>query len=173
MDGNKSATHHIRQNYCRNRLEYRRGRRLRAVKVYTVANESKHLLVFGVPRINLKQEIKCKLKRCGDIEFIQCVTEEVAKKVELEAFTDVYHVKFTKVQTARFAKRYLDAQEFYGGILHISYAPEYETTNELREKLLQRKAEIKHRQQVNEKVGLIMSTDAQCSEPPDKKRKEP
>lgn len=80
MEENEGATHHIQQNYCRNRLEYRRGRRLRAVKVYTVANESKHLLVFGVPKINLKQEIKCKLKRCGDIEFIQCVTEEMAKK---------------------------------------------------------------------------------------------
>lgn len=173
MDENKGATHHIRQNYCRNRLEYRRGRRLRAVKVYTVANESKHLIVFGVPKINLKQEIKCKLKRCGDIEFIQCVTEELAKKVELEAFTDVYHVKFTKVQAARLAKRYLDAQEFYGGILHISYAPEYETTDELREKFLQRKVEIKHRQQVNKKVAIIMSTDAQCSVPPDNKRKKP
>lgn len=172
MDENESANHHIRQNYCRNRLEYRRGRRLRAVKVYTVANESKHLLVFGVPKINLKQEIKCKLKRCGDIEFIQCVTEEIAKKVELEAFTDVYHVTYTKVQTARRAKRYLDAQEFYGGILHISYAPEYETTEDLRQKLLQRKVEINYRQKVNEKVAKTMSTEAQLNEPPDKMSKE-
>ncbi|XP_011186319.2 RNA-binding protein 48 [Zeugodacus cucurbitae] len=172
MDENENANHHIRQNYCRNRLEYRRGRRLRAVKVYTVANESKHLLVFGVPKINLKQEIKCKLKRCGDIEFIQCVTEEIAKKVELEAFTDVYHVTYTKVQAARRAKRYLDAQEFYGGILHISYAPEYETTEELRQKLLQRKVEINYRQKVNEKVAKTMSTEAQLNEPPDKISKE-
>lgn len=92
--------------------------------------------------------------------------------VQLEAFTDVYHVKFIKVQTARLAKRYLDAQEFYGGILHISYAPEYEAIDELRQKVSQRKVEIKYRQKVNEKVVLTISTDSQCNEPPDKGRKE-
>ncbi|XP_036331138.1 RNA-binding protein 48 [Rhagoletis pomonella] len=170
MSDINSSTHHIRQKYCLNRLEYRKGRRLRAVKVYTVANESNHLLVFGVPKINLKQEIKCKLQRCGELEFIQCVTEEVAKKVELEAFTDVFHVKFAKVQLARLAKTYLDAQEFYGGILHISYAPEYETIDELRQKILLRKVEVKHRQRVNEKVELTIASISQSNQ--EKRRKE-
>ncbi|CAD7013681.1 RNA-binding protein 48 [Ceratitis capitata] len=172
MDDTRGFTHHARQKYCLNRLAYRRGRRLRAVKVYTVANESNHLLVFGVPKINLKQEIKCKLKRCGEVEFIQAVTEEMALKVELEAFTDVYHVKFTKVQAARLAKLYLDAQEFYGGILHISYAPEYESINELRQKLSQRKAETNHRRNVNKKAVLTLASFTQNIEPSEKRIKE-
>ncbi|XP_067631450.1 RNA-binding protein 48 [Eurosta solidaginis] len=166
--------HHVRQEYCHNRLQYRKGRRLRAVKVYTAANESRHLLLFGVPKINLKQEVKCKLQRCGQVEALHTVTEEMSKKVELEAFTDVFHVKFDKVQAGRLAKLYLDAQEFYGGILHISYAPEYETMDELRQKLLQRKTEVIHRQRVNEKVlASIESISHDCDFPTKKQKLEP
>ncbi|XP_054740234.1 RNA-binding protein 48 [Anastrepha obliqua] len=165
-------THHNRQKYCLNRLDYRKGRRLRAVKVYTVANESKHLLVFGVPKINLKQELKCKLQRCGEMEFLLCVTEQLAKKVNLEAFTDVFHVKFSKVQSARLAKLYLDAQEFYGGILHVSYAPEYETVDELRQKMLIRKSEINHRQRLNGKAASTTAHASQSSQMQNKRKKE-
>lgn len=66
-------------------------------------------------------------------------------------FTDVYHVKFHKLEHARRAKRFLDATEFYGGILHISYAPEYESLDELRRKLTQRRNEVYQRINVNAK----------------------
>lgn len=62
--------------------------------------------------------------------------------MELEAFTDVFAAKFERLEVARRAKRMLDARQFYGGILHISYAPERESLQELREKMLQRRQEV-------------------------------
>ena len=39
----------------------------------------------------------------------------------------------------RIAKKKLDDYSFYGGSLHVSYAPEYESVNETREKLQERR----------------------------------
>jgi len=62
--------------------------------------------------------------------------------VELEQFTDVFLAKFKNKRSACFAKKFSDAKEFYGGILHISYAPELETLDELREKFVQRSKDV-------------------------------
>lgn len=67
----------------------------------------------------------------------------------MEKFTDVFHSNFAKVQDARKAKKFLDAREFYGGILHISYAPELETIDELRAKLDLRETEVRNRIKAN------------------------
>jgi hypothetical protein len=41
--------------------------------------------------------------------------------------------------TIRFAKRKFDDWSFFGGILHVCYAPEFETVQETREKLRERR----------------------------------
>ncbi|KAH8402356.1 hypothetical protein KR009_011517 [Drosophila setifemur] len=148
---NSSNEHHQRQEYCTTRLKYRQGRELKAVKVYTVASESRHLLIFGVPKINLQSNLKSKLQSFGKLESCVCVTPEMAPKMELEAFTDVFAVKFDRLEVARRAKRMMDARSFYGGTLHVSYAPERESLEELREKLLQRRAEVTRRIRINQK----------------------
>ncbi|XP_017866854.1 PREDICTED: RNA-binding protein 48 [Drosophila arizonae] len=142
-------SHHKRLAYCTTRLQYRQGRELKAVKVYTVASESRHILIFGVPKVNLHSEIKNKLQQFGKLRSFSCVTSEMAGRIELEAFTDVYAAQFERLEHARRAKRQLDAKQFFGGILHISYAPERENSQELREKLLQRRKEITQRLQRN------------------------
>ncbi|XP_068145960.1 RNA-binding protein 48 isoform X1 [Drosophila tropicalis] len=147
MDSTPSSSteHHKRLEYCTTRLPYRQGRELKAVKVYTVASESKHLLVFGVPKIQLQGNLKNKLQQFGKLLSCICITQEMVKKIELEAFTDVFAVKFDRLEVARRAKRQMDAKQFFGGILHISYAPERETLQELREKLTQRRSEVSYR----------------------------
>nr|DAA02438.1 TPA_inf: HDC05885 [Drosophila melanogaster] len=130
-----SSEHHKRLEYCTTRLKYRQGRELKAVKVYTVASESRHLLIFGVPKINLQANLRTKLQGF----------------VDLEAFTDVFAVKFERLEVARRAKKMLDAHQFYGGILHISYAPERESLEELREKIQQRRHEVAFRIRRNQK----------------------
>lgn len=40
------------------------------------------------------------------------------------------------------AKRKMDEQSFFGGLLHVCYAPEFETVEETRKKLQERKAYI-------------------------------
>lgn len=71
--------------------------------------------------------------------------------MDLEAFTDVFAVKFERLEVARRAKKMLDAHQFYGGILHISYAPERESLEELREKIQQRRHEVAFRIRRNQK----------------------
>ncbi|XP_026841084.1 RNA-binding protein 48 [Drosophila persimilis] len=146
-----SATtdHHKQLQYCTTRLPYRQGRELKAVKVYTVASESRYLLIFGVPKINLQGNLKTKLQCFGKLQSCACITPEMAAKMELEAFTDVFAVQFERLEVARRAKRQLDAKQFYGGTLHISYAPERETLQELREKLMKRSQEVANRTRRN------------------------
>ncbi|XP_050071196.1 RNA-binding protein 48 [Anopheles maculipalpis] len=146
-----SDTHHLRHRYCQNRPLYRRSRQLTAVRVYSVANESRHLLVFGVPQINLLRELRQELVRFGALESISNITDgwqrdhDGSDELMLEPFTDVFHVCFAKLEKARQAKKLLDARNFYGGILHISYAPERESVQEVRAKLNQRRAEVRYR----------------------------
>lgn len=83
--------------------------------------------------------------------------------VQLEQFTDCCHVVFDKLEDARKAKRFLDAKNFYGGILHISYAPERESIDELRAKLYQRVHEVKFRNKVNGSKRHISSGDETIS----------
>ncbi|XP_053570016.1 RNA-binding protein 48 isoform X2 [Bombina bombina] len=56
-----------------------------------------------------------------------------------EEFTEVYLIKFQRLQSARVAKRKLDERSFFGGLLHVCYAPEFETVQETREKLQERR----------------------------------
>lgn len=42
----------------------------------------------------------------------------------------------------RIAKRFLDTKNFFGGILHVFYAPELETVVETRKKLIQRRKDV-------------------------------
>jgi hypothetical protein len=63
----------------------------------------------------------------------------------------VYHVKFTKLLESKRCKKFFDASSFYGGTLHISYAPEYETIDEIREKLRLREKQVIQRIKLNEK----------------------
>lgn len=81
---------------------------------------------------------------------------------------------YAKLHIARKAKKLLDAKSFYGGnimqvislgadgadhtnmlialgILHISYAPEFESVEEVQEKFQQRRAEVQYRIMVNQR----------------------
>ena len=42
----------------------------------------------------------------------------------------------------RVAKRKVDDKSFYGGVLHVCYAPEYETVEDVREKMRDRKRRV-------------------------------
>ncbi|CAC5381496.1 RNA-binding protein 48 [Mytilus coruscus] len=143
MDG-KSAniptvpTHHIRLNLCATRPLYREGRNPKAVKVYTVNQESQYLMFQDVPALGTTQEL---IKLCavhGAVEEYRLLDEFPT----VDKFTDVVLVKFKRIQSARHAKKKLDNWSFYGGVLHVTYAPEYESVEETREKLQDRRKGI-------------------------------
>lgn len=108
-------------------------------QVYSINDESKHLLVFGVPSLNLRQETKALFSRFGKL------TQFNLTKYPSEQFTETYHALFEDIHSARIAKKKLDAKNYYGGNLHICYAPELETVDETKAKVLQRQKNVINR----------------------------
>ncbi|XP_007060372.1 RNA-binding protein 48 [Chelonia mydas] len=129
--------HHAQQDVCDSRAKYREGRRPRAVKVYTVNLESRYLLIQGVPALGVMKELVEQFALYGAIEEYNALDEYPA-----EQFKEVYLIKFQKLQSARVAKRKLDERSFFGSLLHVCYAPEFETVQETREKLQDRRKYI-------------------------------
>uniref|UniRef100_A0A2I3HF43 RNA-binding protein 48 n=1 Tax=Nomascus leucogenys TaxID=61853 RepID=A0A2I3HF43_NOMLE len=114
--------HHVRRAVCNTWAKYREGRRPRAVKVYTINLESQYLLIQGVPAVGAMKEIVEQFALYGATEQYNALDEYLA-----EDFTEVYLIKFINFQSARTAKRKIDEQSFLGGLLHVCYAPEFET----------------------------------------------
>lgn len=106
-------------------------------QAYTIANESKHLFIYGVPVIKLRAELKSLCSKYGQIVSLHVVTDH-----KTEVFTECYHLHYGKIQSARIAKRQLDNRSFYGGVLHVCYAPERESVEDTRAKLLQRSKDV-------------------------------
>nr|XP_020640892.1 RNA-binding protein 48 isoform X1 [Pogona vitticeps] len=129
--------HHAQQAICASRAKYREGRRPRAVKVYTVNLESRYLLIQGVPALGVMKELVEQFALYGPIEEYNPLDDYPA-----EEFTEVYLIKFQKIQSARIAKRKLDERSFFGSLLHVCYAPEFESIQETREKLQDRRRYI-------------------------------
>ncbi|KFO23917.1 RNA-binding protein 48 [Fukomys damarensis] len=129
--------HHLQREVCDTRAKYREGRRPRAVKVYTINLESWYLLIQGVPAVGAMKELVERFALYGTIEEYNALDEYPA-----EDFTEVYLIKFMNLQSARIAKKKMDEQSFFGGLLHVCYAPEFETVEETRKKLEERKAYI-------------------------------
>ncbi|XP_024991075.1 RNA-binding protein 48 isoform X1 [Cynara cardunculus var. scolymus] len=108
-----------------------------AVRVYTVCDESKYLIVRNVPALGCGDELRKLFGGYGEIdEFIPLDDEDC------EPFTDVYWIKFHQVNNARFAKRKLDESVFIGNRLQVSYAPQYESLSDTKEKLEGRRLEV-------------------------------
>ncbi|XP_056597377.1 RNA-binding protein 48 [Triplophysa dalaica] len=144
-DTPKILKHHEQQDVAQTRPKYREGRRLKAVKVYTINLESRFLLVQGVPAIGVMTELVQLFALYGVIEEYRVLDEYPA-----EQFTEVYLFKFQKFTSARVAKRHTDEKSFFGGQLHVCYAPEYETVEETRQKLQDRRRYINR---VNQKAA--------------------
>ncbi|GFO46425.1 RNA-binding protein 48 [Plakobranchus ocellatus] len=141
--------HHLKQEVCTSRPPYREGRHAKAVKVYTVNNESIYLIIQGVPSVGASGELTKLCASFGQVEELKALDE-----YPCEEYTEVYLVKFKKIQSSRFAKRKLDDYSFFGGNLHVCYAPEYESVQETRAKLQDRRQVIskKIRQHFNERA---------------------
>ncbi|KAL9246488.1 hypothetical protein vseg_020017 [Gypsophila vaccaria] len=108
-----------------------------AIRVYTVCDESKYLIVRNVPALGCGEELQKLFASYGDVEECKPMDAE-----ECAEFTDVYWIKFRYFSNARFAKRKLDEFVFLGNRLQVSYAPEYESLSDTKEKLEGRRREV-------------------------------
>ncbi|XP_061919191.1 RNA-binding protein 48 [Entelurus aequoreus] len=129
--------HHEQKKVCISRAKYREGRKARAVKVYTINLESCYVMVQGVPPIGVMTELIQLCALYGTVQEYRPLDEYPA-----EEFTEVYLVKFQRITSARAAKRHMDEKSFYGGVLHVCYVPEYETVEDTRMKLQDRRRYI-------------------------------
>ncbi|KAM3301448.1 RNA-binding protein 48 [Capsicum chacoense] len=108
-----------------------------AVCVYTVCDESKYLIVRNVPALGCADQLSQLFSTYGQIQECKPMDAE-----DCEPFTDVFWIKFCWVDNARFAKRKLDESVFLGNRLQISYAPQFESLDETKEKLEVRRKEV-------------------------------
>lgn len=108
-----------------------------AVRVYTVCDESKYVIVRNVPSLGCGDELLKLCKTYGEVEECKPMDAE-----DCEPFTDVYWIKFSQVNNARFAKRKLDEFVFLGNKLQVSYAPHFESLSDTKEKLEGRRKEV-------------------------------
>nr|GMD98807.1 RNA-binding protein 48-like [Ipomoea batatas] len=111
-----------------------------AVRVYTVCDESKFLIVRNVPSLGCGDDLAKLFTTYGEVEECKPMDAE-----DCEPFTDVYWIKFQRVDNARFAKRKLDEFVFLGNRLQVSYAPQYESLSDTKEKLEGRRREVQTR----------------------------
>lgn len=108
-------------------------------------DESQHLIISGVPSLGLQDELRRLCCRFGDVKSLVYIPN-----YDTEKFVEAYHVNFSRVQSSRHAKRHIDGRAFFGGSLHVCYAPEMESISETRCKLIQRRHEVTRRSVANE-----------------------
>ncbi|KQJ92801.1 RNA-binding protein 48 isoform X1 [Brachypodium distachyon] len=108
-----------------------------AVRVYTVCDESKYLIVRNVPSLGCGDELGTLFSTYGPLEECTPMDGE-----DCEEYTDVFFIKFSQVSNARFAKRKLDESVFLGNRLQVSYAPQFESVLDTKEKLEVRRKEV-------------------------------
>ncbi|KAF2286690.1 hypothetical protein GH714_023622 [Hevea brasiliensis] len=108
-----------------------------AIRVYTVCDESRYLIVRNVPALGCGDDLLKLFASYGDVEDFKPMDAE-----DCEQFTDVYWIKFRLVSNARFAKRKLDEFVFLGNRLQVSYAPHFESLSDTKDKLEGRRKEV-------------------------------
>ncbi|KAI3837691.1 hypothetical protein MKW98_027050 [Papaver atlanticum] len=132
-----------------------------AVKVYTVCDESRYLIVRNVPSLGCEDELGKAFQSYGEIEECKPMYEE-----DCEPYTDVYWIKFVRVDNARFAKRKLDESVFLGNRLQVSYAPQFESVSDTKEKLECRRGEVLKRLNAANSSGSKPHNPDYLNEPP-------
>ncbi|KAG8488395.1 hypothetical protein CXB51_016550 [Gossypium anomalum] len=83
-----------------------------AVRVYTVCDESRYLIVRNVPALGCGDDLLKLFANYGDVEECKPMDAEDCKQ-----FIDVYWIEFQLISNARFAKRKLDDFVFLGNHL--------------------------------------------------------
>ncbi|KAI3947038.1 hypothetical protein MKX01_003453 [Papaver californicum] len=132
-----------------------------AVKVYTVCDESRYLIVRNVPSLGCEDELGKAFQSYGEIEECKPMDGE-----DCEPYTDVYWIKFVRVDNARFAKRKLDESVFLGNRLQVSYAPQFESVSDTKEKLECRRREVLKRLKAANSSGSKAHNPDYLFEPP-------
>ncbi|ORX44138.1 hypothetical protein BCR36DRAFT_406495 [Piromyces finnis] len=116
------------------RKKYRTGNNPTSVKVYTIAQESRYLIVSNVPVLGITKELIELFALYGPIEEYRFLDEHDNSN----SYFDTYWIKFKNISQARFAKRKLNKYVFYGSTLKVEYSPESENEEDIKIKMQDR-----------------------------------
>jgi hypothetical protein len=124
-----------------------------AVIVYSIAQESVHLLVHNIPIFIKIDDIESLLNPFGTIIALSFYSKDE------ENFSHSYHVQYASIETSRNAKKRLDDKSFYGAHLHVVYATQFETLNQTKDKIMLRKSKVLESLQDHKKPTLVKVND--------------
>jgi hypothetical protein len=96
----------------------------------------RYLIVSDVPALGLEKELLKSFALYGEIEEYRHMDDQGDK------FNDVYWLKFKSIAAARLAKAKLNKSSFFSNELKVKYAPEFETIEDTREKIEERRSTI-------------------------------
>ncbi|KAL6079454.1 RNA-binding protein 48 [Balamuthia mandrillaris] len=131
---------HQRTEPCETRKKYRSTKKETAVKVYTVNQESRYLIVQNVPTVGASKELINLFALYGTVEEWRFLDDYPAPE-----YTEVYWIRYAHIAEARFAKKKCNNYNFFGSLLHVAYAPEFETLSDTCLKLEERRSTILHK----------------------------
>lgn len=153
----------------------------RAVRVFTVCNESRVVVVRNVPALGVIDDLLKRLSlygriceyrvldhpddraRAGDGEDASSENEDPETRDHVERFTDVVWVQYETVNNARHAKARAVQKPFFGSVLRIAYAPQDESRHDTLLKLTQRRELLQRR------AGMVVpmtASNVQRMQPP-------
>ncbi|CAG8652646.1 10997_t:CDS:2, partial [Dentiscutata erythropus] len=109
----------------------------------------------NVPALGLSKELLELFSLYGAIEEYRYLDDYPCEK-----FTDVYWIKFQTIAEARVAKRKVDDHSFFSSYLRVRYGPEYESIEDTRQKLQDRRnvVAIKTREHTDENKDAKSTT---------------
>ncbi|KAF1323394.1 hypothetical protein FI667_g10571, partial [Globisporangium splendens] len=129
--------------------------RSRNVRVFTVNNESRYVLVRNIPALGVIDDLLTRFSLYGKICEYRILDhqddrrldggDDDAEEEEDDRFTDVVWIQYETVNNARHAKVRGVQKPFFGSILHVSYAPHFETKEDTMLKLRQRRELLQRR----------------------------
>ncbi|CAH0489486.1 unnamed protein product [Peronospora farinosa] len=120
----------------------------RCVRVFTVASESRYVVVRNVPALGVIDDLLKRLSLYGKVCEYRLLdhADDREKALQFEVgvedddeFTDTVWVQYETVNNARHAKVRGVQKPFYGNRLQISYAPQFESREDTADKLAQRR----------------------------------
>lgn len=126
----------------------------RNVRVYTVANESRVVVIRNVPALGVIEDLLKRLSLYGKVCEYRLLDHADDREAALpfedlssddSDFTDTVWVQYETVNNARHAKAHGVQKPFYGNKLQITYAPQFESRDDTADKLAQRRQLLQRR----------------------------
>ncbi|KAE8973705.1 hypothetical protein PR003_g27153 [Phytophthora rubi] len=126
----------------------------RSVRVFTVANESRYVVVRNVPALGVIEDLLKRLSLYGKVCEYRLLDHADDRQAALQfedvadeddEFMDTVWVQYETVNNTRHAKARGVQKPFYGNRLQISYAPQFESREDTADKLAKRRQLLQRR----------------------------